>query len=231
MSAPRLVTLPLGHVTLPPSHPRADEPGHPAVCPIQCFAVDHPDGVILIDTGPRAGHPLIDELYAPQVVTVVDALNSAGLDERDVTALVNTHLHFDHCGQNHLFPDVPVWLSAAEVGAASEPYYTVPEWAEVATGRLRISTDGEELAPGVRILHTPGHTPGHQSVALVGDGGLELVVGQACYDCAEFIIGEPAETDMHGEHWWQIGQESLTRLRALEPRRAHFSHDPTVHHG
>lgn len=228
-STPVVVPLALGWVTLPSSHPRADGAGDLAnTCPIRCQVVDHPDGLIVVDTGPRVGHPVIDELYAPEVVTVVEALNDAGFDERDVAALVLTHLHFDHCGQHHLFPSVPVWLAAAEIEAASEPYYTVPEWAEVDPDRRRISVDGDELAPGVRILHTPGHTPGHQSVAVVGPDGLELVVGQACYDCAEFIIGEPAPTDAHGEHWREVGQASLDRLRALQPARAHFSHDATV---
>jgi len=194
-----------------------------------CHAIDHPDGVIVIDTGPRAGHPVIDELYAPEVVTIVDALHRAAIDERDVVAVILSHLHFDHCGQHHLLPSAPVWSTEAEVAAAEEPLYTVPEWAGVDPGRLRLSMDGEEVADGVRILHTPGHTPGHQSVAVAGPEGTELVVGQACYSCAEFGRGHLAPTDMHDDALVAAGRNSLDRLRRLDPVKAHFSHDPTIH--
>lgn len=213
--------LAIGRVTLPEWHPRAAA----GSCPINAYAIDHRDGVIVVDSGPRAGHPLIDELYQPEVTTIVEALNRASIDERDVAAVINTHLHFDHCGQNHLLPHAPVWLSAAEVAAAEEPHYTVPEWAAVEPSRLRIARDEEELATGVTILHTPGHTPGHQSVAVETPDGLELVVGQACWTCREFPSLGPAVEDMHDEHWLAAGRESLDRLRALRPRRAVFSHD------
>jgi len=194
-----------------------------------CHAIDHPDGVIVVDTGPRAGHPVIDELYAPDVVTIVEALNRAAIDERDVAAVILSHLHFDHCGQHHLLAPAPVWSTAAEVEVADEPLYTVPEWAAVEADRLRIGADGEEVADGVRVLHTPGHTPGHQSVVVHGSAGTELVVGQACYSCAEFDRGDLAATDMHDEAWVAAGRHSLERLRSLEPVRAHFSHDLTAH--
>ena len=52
----------LGHVRLPDSHPRAPE----RTCEIHGYAIDHPDGVVVVDTGPRLGHPIIDDLYAPR---------------------------------------------------------------------------------------------------------------------------------------------------------------------
>lgn len=223
----RVVPVPLGRVTLPSFHPRSAD----GFCPIVCHAIDHPDGVIVIDTGPRAGHPLIDELYRPEVLPIDEALARVAIDARDVVAVVNTHLHFDHCGQNHLLSTAPVWLAAAEVEAAKEPRYTVPEWADVEPARLRLSEDGEQLAPGVRLLHTPGHTPGHQSVAIDGETGVELVVGQACYSCADFVTGHASASDMHADGWLEVGRGSLQRLRALRPVLAHFSHDATVFTG
>lgn len=219
-----VVPLQLGRVTLPPTHPRSAD----GTCPILGHAIEHPDGVIVVDTGPRAGHPVIDELYEPEVVSLVDALNRAGIDERDVVAIVLSHLHFDHCGQHHLLASTPVWTTAAEVEAAGEPGYTVPEWAAIEADRLRIGADGEEVAEGVRVLHTPGHTPGHQSVAVDGLVGTELLVGQACYSCAEFEDGGLAEADLHDGAWLAAGRHSLERLRSLDPVLAHFSHDPTV---
>jgi len=99
-----------GHVVLPDSHPRHNE----QTCEIYSYVIDHPDGLIVVDTGPRTGQRFIDALYAPKVVSIIDAINAAGLDNRNVSAAVNTHLHFDHCGQNHLFEKAPIWITAAE---------------------------------------------------------------------------------------------------------------------
>ncbi|MCP4962190.1 MAG: hypothetical protein GY925_23345 [Actinomycetia bacterium] len=175
----RIHRLDLGHVMLPDSHPRSSD----KTCPIFSYAVDVPDGIVVVDTGPRTGHPLIDELYSPVVVSVIDALHNKA------------------------------------------EFYTVPEWAHIETQRLRISADREEVAAGIRLLHTPGH----QSVAVNTSEGLALIVGQACYTCAEFSAGEPAETDMHDPDWWTVGRDSATRLRDLGADIALFSHDPTVH--
>lgn len=217
----------IGQVTLPDSHPRAAE----RTCRIYCFAIETPDGIVVVDTGPRAGHPVIDELFRPEVTSIVDELNGVGFDEREVVAVVNTHLHFDHCGQNHRLGNASVWVTEAEQVAAQAEFYTVAEWATIEPERLRLSTDGEEIAPGVRLIHTPGHTPGHQSVAVVGNEGTELIVGQACYTCAEFKAGQPAETDMHDADWLEVGRRSLARLRAMKPTIAHFSHDARVYGG
>ena len=213
--------LHLGHVALPDSHPRAAE----VSCEIYCYAIDHPDGIVVVDTGPRSGHPIIDELYAPEVISILEALERVSLDERDVVAVVNTHLHFDHCGQNTALPNAPVWVTEAELALSTTEFYTVPEWAHIADDRLRLSNDDESIASGVRLIHTPGHTPGHQSVAVTTAIGLEIIVGQACYTCAEYTTMAPAATDMHEPEWLSVGVESLARLRSLNPVRAHFSHD------
>jgi glyoxylase-like metal-dependent hydrolase (beta-lactamase superfamily II) len=75
--------------------------------------------------GSHDEHPFINEVYRPEVTPLVAALNGAGIDERDVLAIVNTHLHFDHCGQNSQLP-APIWVQAAEVAAAQAPMFTVP---------------------------------------------------------------------------------------------------------
>ena len=217
----RVHQLHLGHVRLPDSHPRAAE----GTCQIYSYAIDHPDGVIVVDTGPRAGHPIIDELYAPEVVSITDALHSIGIDERAVAAVINTHLHFDHCGQNHLLGHAPVWITEAELDVSSTEFYTVPDWAMIEPRRLRFGADNETIADGVTILHTPGHTPGHLSVTVHTDTGFEIIVGQACYTCAEYQVGTVAPSDMHTLDWHSTGLESLARLQALRPDRAHFSHD------
>ncbi len=225
MAEPAIVTaLWLSRVQPPPSHPRvADGPTE-----VYGFVIHHPDGPVLVDTGVGSGHDRLDELYRPDVAPLVRALNDAGVDERDIVAVVNTHLHFDHCGQNAALPHAPLWVQAAEVEASRRPRYTVPEWAEIPPERLRAVDGDADLAPGVRLLAAPGHTPGHQSVLVELGGRRAVIAGQACFTAAEFAAGEGLPGDAHDEQHVALARESLARLRALGPADVYFSHDPTV---
>lgn len=118
-----------------------------------------------------------------------------------------------------------VFVQSAELVAAQEPFYTVPDWAHIEPARLRRLDGDAEVGPGVRAIAAPGHTPGHQAVAVDTAAGLALVAGQACYTCAEFGEAAPAGFDMHDESWLDTGLESAKRLRALDPVAAYFSHD------
>ena len=220
----RFHQLHLGHVTLPDTHPRAAE----RTCQIYSYVIDHPDGLIVVDTGPDPAIRSSTSSTHPRSSRSSTPSTPSGLDERNVAAVVNTHLHFDHCGQNHLLGHAPVWITQAELDVSTTEFYTVPEWAEIEPDRLRLAADGEAIADGVTILHTPGHTPGHLSVTVATDTGLEIVVGQACYTCAEFDAGtgaRPTCTTPAGT--------SRARLARPPPRarpvRAHFSHDATTY--
>ena len=219
--------LELGEVELPDWHPRVDD----ETALIRAFVIRHPDGVVVFDTGVGQGHPLIDDLYKqPRITPIIVALNALGVDERDVTALVNSHLHFDHCGQNHALPSVPVYVQSAELVAAQLPHYTIAQWAHIEPHRRRVIDGDEEIAPGVRILATPGHTPGHQSLLVQDpDGQAQLVAGQCCYTCAEFSAGAVAADNIHDETHREAAAETLDRLRRLDIAAAHFSHDRTIY--
>ena len=90
--------------------------------------------------------------------------------------LVNTHLHFDHCGGNHLFAGRPIYVQRRELDdARSQNDYTIREWVD-APGVQYVPVDGElELLPGVRLVPAPGHTPGTQ-VVVVGTGDHPVVI-------------------------------------------------------
>jgi len=222
---PEITVLELGTVELPESHPRAGE----GSCLIRAFVVRHGDGSVLFDTGVGADSDIIKDLYRPDSVPLLTALNDAGIDERDVTAIVNSHLHFDHCGQNNALPTVPVWVQAAELAATEVPGYTVPAWARLEPGRRRVIDGDEEIAPGLTILATPGHTPGHQSLLVTGSGGRrELIVGQACFCCADFRADRVDPGELHDESFAAAYAESLKRLSGLGVTAAHFSHDAEV---
>lgn len=191
---------------------------------VYAYLVLDAGGPILIDTGVGVGNELIDALYRPVHHDLDDALSVHGITVEDVATVITSHLHFDHCGQNHRFEHAQVLVQEAEVEAARVPQYTVEAWA-FPPGIELTSIDGDhQVSPAVRIVATPGHTPGHQSVVVEGGEGLRTVVCcQAAWDASAFgagVLGDPGWNEDAGEH-------SLARLRALEPDSVLMSHDST----
>src|ERR1041385_395254 len=71
---------------------------------------------------------------------------------RDVVCVINTHLHFDHCGGNRLFAGTPIYVQRREREAARTEDYTIPEWVEF-EGATYVELEGEhEVLPGVRVV-------------------------------------------------------------------------------
>ena len=208
---------------MPDWHPRFADGG----CHVFGYAIRHPDGVILFDTGVGIGSRLIDDLYHPRVVPVVEALTQHGIDERDVVAVVNSHLHFDHCGQNEVFHQsrVPIYVQAAETEAAQAFGYTVPDWAAIPEHALRVVHGDEVLADGVRLIETVGHTPGHQSLMVETVDGCVIVAGQCAYDIDELTNRRVAMDNVHDETFVEASQESLDRVRGFRARHVVLAHD------
>ena len=94
---PQIDRLVLATVTTVPEwHPQHDtfEP-----FPVHAWLIRHPDGAILVDTGVGVGNQVIDEWYHPRCTSLLDALAGVGVAPSDISAVVMSHLHFDHCGQ------------------------------------------------------------------------------------------------------------------------------------
>ena len=107
-----------------------------------------------------------------------------------VAVVVNTHLHFDHCGGNRLFPGVPIHVQRRELAEARGDNYTVREWVDF-PGAMYIEHDGEaEILPGVRLLPAPGHTAGHQIVVVETDEGPVVLGGDVAISFEELELGD-----------------------------------------
>jgi glyoxylase-like metal-dependent hydrolase (beta-lactamase superfamily II) len=225
---PRIERLRLAELVLPEDHPEARFSRDAVVFG---FAIDHPEGVIVVDTGVGRGNAFIDEMYRPSVLDLERGLAAVGLDPTRVTAIVNSHLHFDHCGQNPVFygTDVPVFVQAEEVVAARERFYTVDEWAAVPDRQLRSTRGDEVLADGVRVLATPGHTRGHQSVVVEAQDEVVVIAAQAVWDVAEFEDERATEANVDAPELREAAVASIRRLKALDPSTAYFSHHPQVY--
>src|SRR5207253_2509481 len=144
---------------------------------------------VLFDTGIGTPNPALIAEYRPEVRDIRQALRDADLDPAAVRLIVNCHLHFDHCGQNRSFPGVPILVQRIEREGAHSPGYTVPEWVDFPDVRYELVDGERELVPGLRVIPTPGHTPGHQSAVLQTHEGLVLLAGQAVQDGAEWDGG------------------------------------------
>jgi N-acyl homoserine lactone hydrolase len=191
--------------------------------PVLGYLIDHPVGVVLVDTG-MGSHPEVDAWYRPRRVPLPAALATAGLKLGDVDFVVNCHLHFDHCGGNPLLAGRPVFTQRAELASARTAQdYTLPELIDHQGARYE-ELDGEaEILPDVVILATPGHTAGHQSVVVTRADGTIIVAGQS-HDNATLFTGDVLAQHSGVGHYpaW------LHRILALDPRQVVFAHDNAV---
>ncbi len=197
--------------------------------PSYAHAVVHRDGVLLFDNGCGTGNAEIDAAFTPRVIPIEAALAEHGIALADLTGIANCHLHFDHAGQNSRLPrGIPIFVQRHEWAMVHEPDYTVPDWIDVPGLRYEV-IDGElEVAPGLRLLPTPGHSPGHQSLVAEASDGKVVLAGQAVQSRREWEgATDPASS---GEPSARASgyATSVARLRALDPVRVHFAHDPSI---
>jgi N-acyl homoserine lactone hydrolase len=175
--------------------------------PVYVHVIDHPDARVLVDTGMTQLHPAVADMD-PRL----NALSTqADFDLDSIDVVVNTHLHFDHCGGNHLFAGRPTYVQRRELDdARSKDDYTIREWVE-APGVAYVPVDGElELLPGVRLVPTPGHTPGSQVVVVETDGRPVVIAGDTAVFFAE--LDEPRT-------------EGQQLIRGLDPAEVWLSHE------
>ena len=229
--------LELARVELPEFHP-----GAPGTDTIYGFLVRDAKDCVLVDTGVGSGSDLIDRLYKPVCADLSAVLRDVGVSVAEITAIVNSHLHFDHCGNNSLFPSVPIFVQEAELNAAQEANYTVPEWVSFPGANYEPVSGSLSISASLELQPTPGHTPGHQFLVVRSGEQVEVIVAQASYTAAEFQLF----ANRAGEHQPQADAEaqeylrsnatwsedaylaSVASLHRLRPSRAYFSHDPIV---
>jgi N-acyl homoserine lactone hydrolase len=188
-SVRRVIPLIVGWERLPKSFSvHGESSGAELIEPVPVVLLDTDDGWTLLDTGVNIAivndRPLYERLHGRNhdivpILPDVDgeplehALAAHGVALADIRRIYLSHLHNDHAGGLRLFErSVPIWVQRRELeyGLADHPF---PE----RHGMFRIDfddpeidwrlVDGDtELAPGIRAVLTPGHTPGHQSFVI-----------------------------------------------------------------
>ena len=161
----------------------------PVTIPTPVFLIRHPGGDVLVDTGL---HPIMGRDPASRIGDIakyfsfsladdeaVDArLAALDVEPTGLHALVLTHLHYDHAGGAALIPpSVDLYIQAGEWAAGHDEQqiaanFYIPD--DYAQDRTVHTLDGEHDLFGdgqVRLIPTPGHSPGHQSVLLTPETG------------------------------------------------------------
>jgi glyoxylase-like metal-dependent hydrolase (beta-lactamase superfamily II) len=157
--------------------------------PILAWLIEHPDGLIVVDTGESSG--AMDKGWYPRwqpywrMAVKFDVkpedeigpqLRARGFDPDDVKTVVMTHLHGDHAGGIPHFRNSEFVIARGEWEAAQGfkgeaggylPKH-FPQWLAPT-----LIDDEHEVADGVRVMPTPGHTPHHQSVIVEGSATAE----------------------------------------------------------
>jgi N-acyl homoserine lactone hydrolase len=200
--------------------------------PVHGFVIKHPRaGAILVDTG--VGWP--DEIVKEWKVVnrrAADVMAEHDLSPADVHIVINTHLHFDHCGQNAVFKHAPFYIQRQELERARREETAIAEWFDFAGARFELVDGDAEVADGVRVVATPGHTVGHQSVMVDMPDGSALMIGDAAYTSEIYRDRDDADLKRwRGQYedrdaWSQ----SLGRLHDMQPHAVHFCHDTQVVH-
>jgi len=214
---------------------------------LRCLLIEHDDGLVLIDTGiGNKDDAKFRDIYGVENAgqggrtQLEDALRALGHGPEDVRWVINTHLHFDHCGGDMwhdpsgkiglAFPKARYVVQRRELDFAQHTNErTAGSYLSANfTGIDFTLLDGEsEPLPGIRCLPTPGHVPFHTSI-LIESGG-----ERACF------LADLVPTSAHLPLPWIMGYD-LEPLVTLESRRRLyqraegegwllvFEHDPVV---
>ena len=166
-------------------------PGGEVRFPCYSVLVDHPKGKFLFDTGYDLDHVLkvlpFEKPEQTAAQTIPAQLKLIGIEPGEVTHAINSHYRFDHVGGNRLLPNATTIAHQRELNQLHhhEPFERLgySDSSFDAVGRHYELVNGPtELAPGVELIETPGHTAGHMSllVRLAGRRPM-LFTGDAAY--------------------------------------------------
>jgi glyoxylase-like metal-dependent hydrolase (beta-lactamase superfamily II) len=127
---------------------------------------------------------LVDTGHHVTRLMLLKALKERGLTPEDVDIVLLTHLHFDHVNNVDLFKRARILVSKAEWVYAANPHpddHFVPCHIRsiLSEMNLKLFDEPPEIASGVKVIATPGHTPGHCSVLVTTDTGITAIAGDA----------------------------------------------------
>jgi glyoxylase-like metal-dependent hydrolase (beta-lactamase superfamily II) len=201
--------------------------------PVWGVAVEGNGLRILIDSGIEnpAQWNFSVELWQESDETLERALAEIGWSATSVDIVINTHLHFDHASNNRALRNAQIVVSRTEWDYALDPVehqrqlyrYQWMDGSVTCGSYILVTEDFYQVVPGVTLIQTPGHTPGHQSVLVYTAEGTLCVTGDAACLTDNFSTpaapGDTTDTDQ--------ALQSIEKIRGLCDRVL-MNHDPTL---
>jgi glyoxylase-like metal-dependent hydrolase (beta-lactamase superfamily II) len=182
---------------------------------------------VLVETG--MGNKLSERMikFYGQPAKLIDNLKAGGVAPEDVDIVINSHLHFDHCGWNTVrdkngkivptFPRAKYYAPEGEWQYARRPSERdaisyIPENYDplVESGQMMLLKGGEEMVPGISVKTFPGHTAHMQTVVVQSQGRT------ACY------ISDLMPTTAHIDLTWGMAFD-LFPLQTIESKKLYYA--------
>ena len=166
--------------------------GTPVRFPVYGVYVDHPEGKFVFDTGFDLDHvnkvlPFELPEQSPEQ-TIPAQLQMCGVSPEEIDYVVNSHFHFDHVGGNRHLPNATLLTSKYELRSAlvPEPFerlgYSDPTFYTRGSTKVEFIEGDTEIAEGLTLFETPGHTISHYSLLAEPEGRQPMIFcGDACY--------------------------------------------------
>ncbi len=224
---------------------------HTSWLPIWCFVVEHDSGLIVIDTGIATNAN--DRVYFPPYMPLVQRaayfdisreqeidmqMRAKGLNPDDVHTVILTHLHQDHDGGLHHFPNADFIVSQAEWNVATglkgrmggylnQRWFDgfVPKTITFDSGAYGAFDSSYRLYDNLVLVPTAGHSVGHLSVIYIENDVQMMVIGDAAYSESALVDGT---TDGVTNNI-SLAEDSMARLRQTSQMQTSVilpSHDP-----
>jgi len=165
---------------------------------------------------------VVDPGYQTQGDMLIGALQTHDLEPEDIPTVVMTHLHSDHVTALPQLGPVQLYVHEDEMeNPHAGPYRGVRDLAEVHL----LSGERGEIRPGLRWIHTPGHSPGHIAIAVDTDDGLAVIAGDTLGPNPEWFarMELPEDFPQREQHL-----EAFARIRELDPALVIPGHTPPV---
>jgi N-acyl homoserine lactone hydrolase len=187
--------------------------------------IETEDDRILIDTGigPADTKPA-QFMKAEKDPALEDSLHAQDLHPDDITMVINTHLHMDHCGWNRMFKCAKFYVQREEWNYAQNPhrFQQAAYFQDYFKGlEFEFLEGSTTVVPGVSVVATPGHTPGHQSVVVETKDRRTYIY---CGDVAPIPENIDRRKIVGVLHDPVQALESIDRLRDMEGKLI-YSHD------